>query len=43
MRRIVGTLRNRKWVEGPARLISLLGTWKHRAESPSSKHYAPLN
>ena len=43
MRRIAGTLRNGKGGEGPVRLMSVLGTWKHRAEDPSSKLYAPLS
>lgn len=43
IRKIVGTLRNSKGAEALTRLLSVLGTWKLRGESPSANLYAILN
>ncbi len=43
IRKIIGTLRNWKRAEAFARLLSVLGTWKLRGESPSTNLYAVLS
>jgi len=43
IRKIVGTLRNSKGAEALSRLLSVLGTWKLRGESPSANLYAVLS
>ena len=43
IRKIIGTLRNAKGAEALTCLLSVLGTWKLRGESPSAKLYAVLS
>lgn len=43
IRKIVGTLRNSKGAEALSCLLSVLGTWKLRGESPSANLYAVLS
>lgn len=43
IRKIIGTLRNAKGAEALTRLLSVLGTWKLRGDSPSANLYAALS
>lgn len=43
IRKIIGTLRNVRGAEALTRLLSVLGTWKLRGESPSANLYAVLS
>ena len=43
IRKIVGTLRNRRGARALAQLLSVIGTWKPRGEGPAKKLYAALS
>ena len=43
IRKIIGTLRNKKGAQALTRLLSVIGTWKLRGENPSAKLYAALS
>lgn len=43
IRKIIGTLRNVWGAEALTRLLSVLGAWKLRGESPSANLYAVLS